>query len=591
MSETIVNKPADPVDSSTLQKIVLLVDDQAMIGEAVRRQLSDQPDLSFHYCSDPAEAISLAARIQPTVILQDLVMPGVDGLVLVREFRQHSETKNIPVIVLSTKEDPAIKSEAFASGANDYLVKLPDKIELIARIRYHSQAYLYQIQLRESQRQLLESHKKLEEIALHDPLTKLLNRSQLEPLMQEAITRAKAGQTGAILYLDLDNFKTVNDTLGHSAGDRLLINVTALLHSCIPSTHSIIRFGGDEFVVIFKDVSLEKGRSMAEGLRARMEEFRFTESNKSFRVNASIGLALIDGELESGALLAAADSACYSAKAQGRNRVELYRPEEMEMIRSMADTNWAAQIKEAMQTGVLQIWFQPIVSVSTRKICCEEVLVRYYDSAQKNMISPTVFLRAVERSGQAVVLDRYVIQQAFKALADHPSLVLSINLMGPSFADPTFPSFVEEEAKRAGIEAERVMFEITESVVVANVEQASATIDRIQKLGCRVALDDFGSSVSSLVCLKNLPVKILKMDGSFVRDLEQPSIHRALVRAIQEVGDICGIETVATHVENEKILQALVDLKVTYAQGYYFSEPLPHPTMGRATAAKKEGAR
>jgi diguanylate cyclase (GGDEF)-like protein len=578
-----MNKPVDPVTPSAHPKIVLLVDDQAMIGEAVRRQLSDQPDIHFHYCSDPAEAVALATRIQPTVILQDLVMPGVDGLVLVRELRQHAETKNIPIIVLSTKEDPAIKSEAFAGGANDYLVKLPDKIELIARIRYHSQAYLTQIQLRESQQELMESHQKLEEIALHDSLTKLLNRSQLDPLMQEAITRAKAGQTGALLYLDLDNFKTVNDTLGHSAGDRLLINVTTLLHSCIPSTHSIIRFGGDEFVVIFKDVSLEEGRSLAEGLRARMEEFRFTEEGKSFRVNASIGLALIDGELESGALLAAADSACYAAKAHGRNRVELYRPEEMEMIRSMADTNWAAQIKEAIRTGVLQIWFQPIVSVSTRKICFEEVLVRYHDPSQKVMIRPAVFLRAVERSGQAVVLDRYVIQQAFKALADHPGLVLSVNLMGPSFFDPAFPPFVEEEIRRTGLAAERLIFEVTESVVVSNVEQASATISRLQKLGCRVALDDFGSSVSLLVCLKNLPVKILKIDGNFIRDLERQPIHRALVRTIQEVGNIYGRETVAAHVENEKILQVLADLKITYAQGYYFSEPLPHPTMSQAT--------
>jgi two-component system chemotaxis family response regulator WspR len=582
-----------PADPPAYQIMVLLVDDQAMVGEAIRRQLCDLPDINFHYCADGQKALQQAVQIRPTVILQDLVMPNVDGLTLVHQFRGNPATKNIPIIVLSTKEDPAIKGEAFSVGANDYLVKLPDKVELIARIRYHSRAYLNQIQrdeaysaLRKSQMQLVDSNtaltalnQKLEELASRDSLTKLLNRSRLEPMLQESVARAKTDGPGAVLYIDLDNFKIVNDTLGHSAGDRLLIRVAALLSSNVSADNAIIRFGGDEFVVIFRNMPAAEAGLAAERLRACLETFRFTEEGKTFPVNASIGLALIDGKLESAAVLAAADSACYAAKAGGRNRVELYRPEELAMTRLIADTNWATQIKAAMQSGTLQLWFQPVVSLASRKICHEEVFVRYYDETNKVMVRPGAFLRAVERSGQGIALDRHVIHQAFQALADHPKLEISINILGPSFVDPTLPLFIEEEAYSAGINLERVIFEIPESVVVANIEQARQAMGGLQPLGCRFALDDFGSNLSSLSYLKNLPVAFLKIEGPFIRDLTQQPLNKIPVRAIQETAKILKMETVAKWVENAKTLQQLTALDVDCAQGTHFFEPSPRPTM------------
>ena len=593
MSETPSSALPSLSDPPAYQMMVLLVDDQAMVGEAVRRQLCDQPDINFHYCAEGTEALQQAAQIRPTVILQDLVMPGVDGLTLVRQFRGNPATKNIPIIVLSTKEDPAVKGEAFSVGANDYLVKLPDKVELIARIRYHSRAYLNQIQrdeaygaLRKSQMQLVDSNtaltalnQKLEELASHDPLTKLLNRSQLEPMLQDVVARSKTDRPGAVLYIDLDNFKIVNDTLGHSAGDRLLIQVATLLSSNVSAGNAVIRFGGDEFVVIFRDIPTGEAGPAAERLRACLETFRFTEEGKTFPVNASIGLALIDGKLEAGAVLAAADSACYAAKAGGRNRVELYRPAELAMTRLIADTNWAAQIKTAMQSGALQLWFQPVVSVATGKTRHEEVLVRYYDDTNKVMVRPGAFLRAVERSGQSIALDRHVIHQAFQVLADRPKLEISINLLGPSFVDPALPSFIEEESQRAGVDAARVIFEIPESVVVANIEQARQAMGRLQTLGCRLALDDFGSNLSSFSYLKGLPVAFLKIEGGFIRDLAQQPLNKIPVRAIQEAANLLKVETVAKWVENEETLKQLAEMGINCAQGTHLSEPSSRPTM------------
>jgi len=316
--------------------IVLLVDDQPIIGEAVRRALSGRPDIIFHYCDDPAAALSVAGRIKPTVILQDLVMPGVDGLTLVRRFRADPVTADTPIIVLSTKDDPNVKSEAFAAGANDYLVKLPDAIELIARLCHHSATYLYRQQrdeayraLRESQMQLVEINLELQRLTNLDGLTGLSNRRNFNDSLDLCWKLAVRQQSPfSILMIDVDDFKQYNDTYGHLAGDDALKQIaTAIRATFRRPTDIAARFGGEEFIVLLADTPAEPALVLGDGLCKRVANLRMTtsESLPVKQVTVSIGAAfMIPQRGDSGvALIDIADKALYEAKRLGKNRIVL----------------------------------------------------------------------------------------------------------------------------------------------------------------------------------------------------------------------------------------------------------------------------
>jgi two-component system chemotaxis family response regulator WspR len=314
--------------------MVLLVDDQAMIGEAVRRALAGQPEMDLHYCANPAEAVATAKGVKPTVILQDLVMPGIDGLELVRRYRADPATSLIPIIVLSTKEEPAIKSEAFKAGANDYLVKLPDRIELIARIRYHSKAYLNQLQrdeayraLRESQRQLMQSNLELQRLTTIDSLTGLSNRRHFDEYLAAEWKRAMRTQEPlSILMIDVDYFKDYNDSYGHLAGDMVLRGVAeAIQRSCRRQTDFAARFGGEEFVVVLGATALAECRRIAEDLRQDIEDLQTPHCRSGVGRYITVSIGVASGGAEYGqsmvSLVDAADKALYDAKKAGRNRV------------------------------------------------------------------------------------------------------------------------------------------------------------------------------------------------------------------------------------------------------------------------------
>lgn len=319
---------------------VLLVDDQAMIGEAVRRALLQEARIEFHYCSNPEEALSLAERIRPTVILQDLVMPGVDGLTLVRAYAASALTRDIPVVVLSTKEEPAIKSEAFAAGASDYLVKLPDRIELIARVRHHSKAYLNQVQrdeayraLRASQQQLMERNIELHRLTNVDGLTGLSNRRYFDEYLELEWLRAAREQWAmGLLMIDVDHFKHYNDTYGHVGGDEVLKQVAkALQESARRPADVAARYGGEEFALILPSTPMAGVEVQAENFRRRVEELCIPHraSPTSAHVTVSVGGAsmIVRRGTAFAQLVAAADAALYEAKRAGRNRVAVREPE------------------------------------------------------------------------------------------------------------------------------------------------------------------------------------------------------------------------------------------------------------------------
>ncbi|WAC29484.1 diguanylate cyclase [Ancylobacter sp. SL191] len=312
--------------------MVLLVDDQVLICEAVRRALSTEPDLDFHYCTDPLEALRIAEEVKPTVILQDLVMPGMDGLDLVRRYRDTPTTHAVPVIVLSAKDEPAVKSAAFQAGANDYLVKLPDRIELIARIRYHTRAYLDHVQrdaaytaLRESQRQLMQANLELERLTRIDGLTGLGNRRYFDEYMLAEWRRAlRIHAPIALLMIDVDNFKRYNDSHGHLAGDDVLRKVADAIQEGVGRSGDLAaRFGGEEFVVVLLNTELARAQEVADQIMARIHALDIPAQDG--HVTISIGAAAmvpIDG-VSPEDLIKAADLALFRAKSNGRDRVEI----------------------------------------------------------------------------------------------------------------------------------------------------------------------------------------------------------------------------------------------------------------------------
>ena len=314
--------------------MVLLVDDQAMIGEAVRRGLDQEENIDFHFCADPHQAVAQAVRLKPTVILQDLIMPGLDGLTLVREYRNNPATRDIPIIVLSTKEDALVKSAAFAAGANDYLVKLPDTIELVARIRYHSRSYLTLLQrdeayraLRVSQQQLLDTNLVLQRLMNSDGLTGLSNRRHFDEYLELEWRRAMREQSQlSLLMIDVDYFKSYNDTFGHLAGDEALRRVAeAIRGSCSRPTDLPARYGGEEFALVLPSTSPGGARLIAEKLRQMVLalDIAHTAPHADSRLSVSIGLATQTPVIGTPCrqLILAADKGLYMAKNQGRNQV------------------------------------------------------------------------------------------------------------------------------------------------------------------------------------------------------------------------------------------------------------------------------
>lgn len=315
--------------------MVLLVDDQTIVAEAVRRMLVDEPRLDFHYCANPEDALRVAQATRPTVILQDLVMPGVDGLTLVRQYREHESTRDIPIIVLSTKEEPRIKSAAFAAGANDYLVKLPDSIELIARIRYHSRSYLNLTQrdeayraLRTSQQKLLETNLELQRLTNSDGLTALSNRRCLDDYLSAEWKRAARDKSPlGFLMIDVDSFKSYNDTYGHVAGDDVLKHVARAVESCLNRPADLAaRFGGEEFAVVLLSTSAAGLRLLGEKIRAAVETLAVPHAGAVAKcVTISVGgvTQVPEPGEDVKQLIEAADLALYRAKRDGRNRVEV----------------------------------------------------------------------------------------------------------------------------------------------------------------------------------------------------------------------------------------------------------------------------
>ena len=429
------------------------------------------------------------------------------------------------------------------------------------------------------------SEQKLLWNSTHDTLTGLANRHAFEQCLDRELKLARRVEVEhALLYMDLDQFKVINDTCGHVAGDQLLRQLSAVLTKIIRGSDTLARLGGDEFAIFLKDCPVRKAVSIANLVRETIEDYCFVWEKQTFRVGASLGVVAIKrANASRNEVLAAADIACYAAKDMGRNRVHLYQESDDQMALRHREMHSVARITRALQEDRFVLYCQPIVPVDGpgTAVSMQEILVRMLDE-QGEIIAPDQFIPAAERYNLMPAIDRWVIRNLFVKLARDSKngcldaeLITTVNLSGCSINEEGFLNFIKEQFATFSISPEQICFEVTETVAVANLAQAAVFIEELKALGCLFALDDFGSGLSSFGYLKNLPVDYLKIDGQFVRDMVDDPIDAAMVSAINQIGQVMGMKTIAEFVENKAILKRLFELGVDYAQGYGLAKPGP----------------
>lgn len=423
----------------------------------------------------------------------------------------------------------------------------------------------------------------IENLALHDALTGLVNRYEFDRRIGHALESSKSsGSQHALLYLDLDRFKVVNDTCGHEAGDRLLKQIAGVVHEGLRERDTLARLGGDEFGVLLENCSVEKAYGIAVNMVDAVAAHRFVWEGTSFNVGMSIGIAPITSETpDSSAVLRAADSACYSAKDLGRNRVCRY--DRQDSSQRSGDARWVTRINDALSNNSFVLYAQPIIPIQSGKVespFCE-LLVRM-TSTDGDLIAPARFISAAERYNIMPAIGRWVVNAGIAGLArrladcqgrDCVDPLLSINLSGLSLRSPAFIRHVQDCLDKHQLNPNFVCFEITETVALADITQASRFIDKLKKLGCRFALDDFGTGFCSFAYLSELAVDFIKIDGSFVRKLRVGKVNSAIVRSIVDIGKAAGMRTIAECVEDQSQMETLAELGVDYVQGYLIDHP------------------
>ncbi|MEO1594991.1 MAG: EAL domain-containing protein [Pseudomonadota bacterium] len=426
-----------------------------------------------------------------------------------------------------------------------------------------------------------ELNRKLSYHASHDVLTGLVNRREFERRVERALKSSESRETSYVVcHLDLDQFKIINDTCGHSAGDKLLEELGKLLKSKIRWRDTLARLGGDEFGILLESCTIEEAMTTADMLREAIGEFRFQWDERSFRLTASVGIVpLTGGESEDVAsVLSAADSACAAAKDGGRNRVHGYHENDIDMMRRRREMQWAARINTALEEDRFELFRQTILPLQdTDQGAHYELLVRMRDE-NGALVSPELFIGAAERYGITPNIDRWVIRNALRWLVSEADerarlSLCSINLSGQSLGDEKFLPFVIEQLQTSGISPDKICFEITETAAIASYSQANRFINALKELGCKFALDDFGTGLSSFGYLKHFPVDFLKIDGSFVKEILHDPIDREMVRSINEIGHLTGKQTIAEFAENPEIITMLRGMGIDYAQGYGVAEP------------------
>lgn len=430
--------------------------------------------------------------------------------------------------------------------------------------------------------------RKIDFLATHDALTGLVNRREFEARLRSLLELpADEDARHLVCYVDLDQFKIINDTCGHVAGDELLRQLTLILFRTIRPGDTLARLGGDEFGILITHCEYQKGLAVAEQLRQALTEYQFVWNDKKFTVGASIGAAWIESDGgRTGDVLAEAESACYLAKDAGRNRLHIFQVNDVKISLRRGQMRWVSRLQEALRKNEFVLYAQPIVSIVDRERVGVDSIPKRYEfllrmrDSELGVILPGTFIPAAERYNLMVQIDRWVVRAAVNWLTVNAREIVdvecwTINLSGQSLSDNSFLEFVQNEFVRTGVEHGRICFEITETAAVANLQSALSFMNALKAQGCVFALDDFGSGMSSFTYLKNFPVDYLKIDGNFVRNIVADRVDRAMVEAVERIARIMHIATVGEFVESEEILSVLREIGVDYAQGFALGKPCP----------------
>ncbi len=559
----------DEIDKSYLK--VLIAEDSEDDALLIVRELrlgGYNPEMQR---VDSATDMQAALETQAwDLIITDHNMPSFDSreaLALAREY-----DKDVPVIVVSGSIGEEIAVDTMKSGAHDYVMK-GNLTRLIPAIKR-------ELREAENRRAHQVAEATIRHMAFHDSLTGLVNRAEFERLLDAAVELARdAGEVHALLYIDLDQFKLVNDSCGHLAGDELLRRLTMRLQESIRDSDTLARLGGDEFGLLLKNCSLEQAEQIAQNLLSRIQDYQFVWGDRNFNVGASIGAVLIDGNESVQTLLSLSDMACYAAKDRGRNRVHVSTADDEDLSQRRGEIQWIERLQAAMVNDDLMLYRQPIKALQGATSHFE-LLLRMRDD-QGDIITPECFIPAAERYNLMPEIDRWVIRHACQQLqkqwqsgksATHDNAVF-INLSANSLSDGKLIEFIRNQLAAYDIKPGAMGFEITETAAISDFDCAMKLISSLRQHGCKVALDDFGTGMSSFSYLKSLDVDFIKIDGSFVRSMLDDKIDSSIVEAVNNIGHIAGIKTIAEFVENDAILQKLTEMGVDFAQGWAIERP------------------
>lgn len=484
--------------------------------------------------------------------------------------REETEAASLRLVSRSGRECPIRFSCAPINAGSGKLLGMIVVFHDISQIRAMAQQLIWQ--------------------ASHDALTGLVNRREFERRLRELIETARnQGREHALMFMDLDNFKAVNDTCGHSAGDELLRQLTAVMLTRMRGSDTLARLGGDEFGALLESCPLDQALRIAHAVRETVREFRFVWENKTFSVGVSVGLVPIDAESSDlNQTLGFADACCYEAKNKGRDRVQVHRPQDTDLGAKHSELQLVSQINRAFETGQFRLYRQRIVPLgkNASQQPYYEVLVRMLDRSGA-LVPPTGFMPAAERYNLLTSIERWVISSLVEFLhrqwqagviphqpgPDGTRGFYAVNLSGASINDKSFPEFVRNLLTRYELPHGLLCFEITETTAISNLNKAAELMHELKGMGYRFALDDFGTGMSSFAYLKYLPVDYLKIAGMFIKDMADDAMDCAIVEAINRISHILGMQTVAESVENAETLERITALKVDFAQGYYIAEP------------------
>lgn len=419
--------------------------------------------------------------------------------------------------------------------------------------------------------------------ASHDPLTDLLNRREFETRLNRLLTSTTIAHGEHVLcYLDLDQFKVINDTCGHMAGDELLRQVASVLTGQVRSRDALARLGGDEFGILMEHCPTDRAGIVAENIRAAIETHHFQWHERRFSLGISIGLIPLTGGGELKNILNLADSACYTAKQNGRNRVHLYHTDDQQVSSRVGDIHWATSLTSALDHNQFRLYAQPIRACEAGKSANQgfryEILLRLIDDG--NLVRPGNFMPAAERYNLAPRLDRWVVDSVLTWFEDNTPEIekveaISINLSALSLCDEAFLAFLLKRLDKAILPNSKLWFEITETAAIANLTRATTFMQSLRNVGCHFALDDFGSGLSSFAYLRDLPIDMIKIDGAFVRNIDSNDVDRMMVKSICEIGKMMGKKTTAEYVESAAVLDLLESIGIDYVQGYHLGKPAP----------------